>query len=257
MINDEQRHKWFRKHIYDAAPGRAVLDVGTGTGLLAAYALESGARSVYVNDWGTDLSKKVLTSIGYHDVNYINQDFLTLTSANFKEPVELIIAEQVGPGLFDQIQVDIWRNARKFSTINYTSIPDELAVDVYVFENNVTEYLDNNLIAYSDTLPKGFYEASRQFALKPLRIIENAVSVTPENCFNPIEFTLDLTEIQDCTIVFYNKLGYQGDFLLAMQSFTQPWRDAPRIFLNSADCVYKFLWSKINDWTGEWKYERV
>lgn len=46
MINDRPRNEAFRRAIAAAAPGRRVLDIGTGTGLLAMLAVRAGAAEV-------------------------------------------------------------------------------------------------------------------------------------------------------------------------------------------------------------------
>lgn len=57
MLNDHIRMTAFREAIGESVePGMTVLDLGTGTGVLAQWALEAGAARVY----GIDLDQDVL-----------------------------------------------------------------------------------------------------------------------------------------------------------------------------------------------------
>ena len=47
MLNDKLRNQFFYDALKKHVKGKVVLDVGSGTGLLAAYALEHGAKFVY------------------------------------------------------------------------------------------------------------------------------------------------------------------------------------------------------------------
>ncbi|WP_161958681.1 methyltransferase domain-containing protein [Ferruginivarius sediminum] len=57
MLNDRLRMAVYKKAVKNAIePGMAVLDLGTGTGILARWALEAGAARVY----GIEVSRKIL-----------------------------------------------------------------------------------------------------------------------------------------------------------------------------------------------------
>ncbi|MEV6673331.1 methyltransferase domain-containing protein [Streptomyces sp. NPDC051162] len=57
MLGDDLRMEAFRAAVLEAVrPGATVLDLGTGTGILAQWALEAGARRVY----GVELNAEVL-----------------------------------------------------------------------------------------------------------------------------------------------------------------------------------------------------
>src|SRR6478736_2366885 len=96
-------HDHLRMTVYEAAirravrPGDVVVDLGTGTGILARWALEAGARTVYgieVNARILDKALRNLQALGLakrfkpiHDLSW---------NVNLPEKVDLIISELIG-----------------------------------------------------------------------------------------------------------------------------------------------------------------
>ena len=56
MLNDRVRNESYRQAIARVAPGKRVLDIGTGTGLLAMYAADAGALSVEACEADTNMA---------------------------------------------------------------------------------------------------------------------------------------------------------------------------------------------------------
>ena len=70
MIHDRRRVEAFRAAIEAAVqPGDVVLDIGTGTGLLACLAARAGARKVYAVEEGgiATVAAGVVADNGYDD----------------------------------------------------------------------------------------------------------------------------------------------------------------------------------------------
>lgn len=55
FVKNRRRNAAFRRALERHAPGRTVLDVGTGSGLLAIYAARAGARRVYAMEKDTTM----------------------------------------------------------------------------------------------------------------------------------------------------------------------------------------------------------
>jgi protein arginine N-methyltransferase 1 len=98
MLNDRLRMAAYEEAIRRAVrPGMVVLDVGTGTGILARWALEAGAARVYgieVNGRILEIAKSNMHRAGVADrfkpINALSYDVV------LPEKVDLIISEIIG-----------------------------------------------------------------------------------------------------------------------------------------------------------------
>ena len=105
MLSDEPRmafyHKAINRHI---KPGNRVIDLGTGTGILAAFASRQGAAKVYAIDHSSIIehAQRLAAENGIENVN-----FEDVHSSKFylDEPVDVILHEQIGDFLFDEAMV--------------------------------------------------------------------------------------------------------------------------------------------------------
>lgn len=105
MLADQPRMDFYAaaisRHI---RRGDTVVDLGTGTGILAALASRSGATRVYAIDHSEILSHaKALAAANTIE----NVEFVATHSTAFhpKEKVDVIVHEQMGDGLFDEEMV--------------------------------------------------------------------------------------------------------------------------------------------------------
>lgn len=94
-------HAAIQRHVH---PGDRVIDLGTGTGILAALAARRGAAVVHAIDHSPILihartlaAANGITSISFADVHS--------TEFNLPEPVDVILHEQMGDCLFDEDMV--------------------------------------------------------------------------------------------------------------------------------------------------------
>jgi protein arginine N-methyltransferase 1 len=105
MLYDKQRmqfyHDIIQRHVED---GDVVVDLGTGTGILAAFASWQGARKVYAIDHSKIIEQARI--LAEHN-KLKNVEFLSVNSREFSvsEPVDTIIHEQMGDVLFDEDMV--------------------------------------------------------------------------------------------------------------------------------------------------------
>lgn len=105
MLADRPRMEFYRAAIQrHIQPGDRVVDLGTGTGILAALASRRGAARVYAIDHSAILSTAQALAVA----NRIERvDFVSTHSTEFTlaAPVDVILHEQMGDCLFDEAMV--------------------------------------------------------------------------------------------------------------------------------------------------------
>lgn len=105
MLNDTVRVDAYHRAIHRAIrPGDVVLDLGTGTGLLAFMAAAAGASRVYAVEHADFI--EVAKEIAAHN-NIEVVDFVQANSRDYTppEPVDVVLHEQMGDELFNENMV--------------------------------------------------------------------------------------------------------------------------------------------------------
>jgi type I protein arginine methyltransferase len=114
MLNDQIRMEVYEKAIKTAVrPGMAVLDLGTGTGILAQWALEAGARVVYGIDVNEAIIPRALERMAAAGFADRFQVFNALShQVSLPEKVDLLISEILGNMADNEGMVAILNDAR-------------------------------------------------------------------------------------------------------------------------------------------------
>lgn len=105
MLADRPRMEFYHaaigRHIH---PGDHVIDLGTGTGILAAFASRRGAARVHALDHSDILQHARTLAAANHIANV---DFVSCHSTDFtlSAPVDVILHEQMGDFLFDEAMI--------------------------------------------------------------------------------------------------------------------------------------------------------
>jgi len=105
MLADRPRmdfyHTAVTRHVQ---PGDRVIDLGTGTGILAAFAARQGAAKVYAIDH-SQIIEQAKTLAAHNAIE--NVEFVAVHSKEFslEEKVDVILHEQMGDCLFDEAMV--------------------------------------------------------------------------------------------------------------------------------------------------------
>lgn len=106
MLSDTVRvdayHRAIRRNV---GPGDVVLDVGTGTGLLAFLASRAGARKVYAVEHGDiiEVAREIGRLNGFTNIEFVQANSRELT---VPEPVDVVVHEQMGDELFNENMVE-------------------------------------------------------------------------------------------------------------------------------------------------------
>jgi hypothetical protein len=114
MLSDNARLEAYRQAIFQTVrKGDVVADIGTGTGILAFFALQAGARKIYAIETSPiiDVAKKTAKDNGCFDsIQFIQQES---KKVDLPEPMDLIITETIGVLGIDEGIVDMLSDARK------------------------------------------------------------------------------------------------------------------------------------------------
>jgi len=146
MINDKWRNQFFYDALHKHAKDKIVLDVGTGTGLLAFYALSAGAKFVYCVERlydAAELTDQILSKLFDRSrFKVLRCDFWTNEIDNLiDDKIDILVSETVGPGLYDQGMFHTWNYAKPFLSESAISIPDRLHSDIWLWSGE--DNLDN------------------------------------------------------------------------------------------------------------------
>jgi type I protein arginine methyltransferase len=129
MLGDKLRMTAFRTAIREVVrPGSVVLDLGTGTGILAQWALEAGAARVYGIDFNADVLRSAVDRIAgtgfahrFHPVKGMSYDI------QLPERADVVISETLGNLADNESCVPILADARRrFLSAGGTMIPSQV-----------------------------------------------------------------------------------------------------------------------------------
>ena len=128
MLADNIRVEAYRRAIFQTVrKGDRVVDIGTGTGILAFFALQAGARKVYAIETGPiiEVAKKTARDNGFLDrIDFIQQNSI---NTEIPERVDVLITETCGCLGIDEGIPDILYDARnRFLKKEGYIIPAEL-----------------------------------------------------------------------------------------------------------------------------------
>jgi protein arginine N-methyltransferase 1 len=105
MLADKPRMEFYRAAIQrHIQPGDRVIDLGTGTGILAALASRRGAAKVYAIDHSSilDTARTLAAANGIERVDFVATHSTEFSTA---KRVDVILHEQMGDCLFDEAMV--------------------------------------------------------------------------------------------------------------------------------------------------------
>lgn len=102
MLSDSVRVDAYHRGIHrNVRSGDVVLDLGTGTGLLAFMAVRAGARRVYAVEHSEfiEVAREIASLNGFTNVEFIQANSREFTPP---EPIDVVLHEQMGDELFNE-----------------------------------------------------------------------------------------------------------------------------------------------------------
>ena len=138
MLSDEVRMDAFRKAIFTTVkPGDVVVDLGSGTGVLAFWALQAGAKKVYAIEKteAIHLAKDIALTNGLEGkVEFIQKNSMDVT---LPEKADVLISETLGSFAIDENTLQFTCDARdRFLVEGGQMIPQALELFVAPVEDS-------------------------------------------------------------------------------------------------------------------------
>jgi predicted RNA methylase len=139
---DTKRTRAFARAIKKTVKkGDVVVDLGTGSGVLAMVAAQAGAKKVYAIELDVNNIKNLKATFAQNGldsvIEIIPADALEVT---VPEKVTVVIAEMVATGLIEELQVKAMNNILKFTTKNVKVILNKYQTYIDIVSNNEKFY---------------------------------------------------------------------------------------------------------------------
>jgi type I protein arginine methyltransferase len=128
MLADRVRHEAFRAALQQTirVGSSTVADIGAGTGVLAFFARELGAREVWLYDPGAALGLAEVVA-ARNSIDGLH--FVPARSLDVADPpqVDIVVAEVLGNFAYEEDVLETLRDARRFLVPGGTLIPKSIA----------------------------------------------------------------------------------------------------------------------------------
>jgi len=139
---DEERTKAFRSAIFNTVKkGDVVVDMGTGSGVLAMLAVEAGAKKVYAVEFDKNNIKTLNNTF---TANNIADKIILLegdvTKIKLPEKIDVIIGEMIATGLIEELQVPAVNNMLRFANKNVKVLLKRYKTYIDIVNNNEEYY---------------------------------------------------------------------------------------------------------------------
>lgn len=139
---DQKRSLAFKKAIKNTVKeGDVVVDMGTGSGILAMFAARAGAKKVYAVEIDENNICALVKTFEQNNlekiITIIHSD---VTKVKIPEKVDVIIGEMIATGLIEELQVPAMNNLLKYSKKDVKILLNTYETFVDVVHNNEEYY---------------------------------------------------------------------------------------------------------------------
>lgn len=192
---DNERTEIFGNAIKNVVKnGDIVVDMGTGTGILAMLAIDAGAKRAYAVEYDEKNIRVLEDNFrknGYGD--NIVVIFGDVTKVSLPEKVDVIIGEMIATGLIEELQIQATNNMLKYAK-------ESTRVLLREFENYI-DLVNNNNIFYGKKFDIIRYEfiPDENLVSEPVsnKAMYAKVDFTKGNYENMVNSSVDLIVLKD------------------------------------------------------------
>jgi len=145
-LADEDRTLAFETSIKELVkPGSIVLDLGTGSGIMALFAARAGATRVFTVEIGDYLfrtSGKSFTNCGYSStIVPIHRDAMDLDFSHIEKP-DVVICEMITTGLIGEMQGPVINSLKRSGIIDEHTllVPNDLTTSLLIVDADFSFY---------------------------------------------------------------------------------------------------------------------
>lgn len=171
LLNSRTRNAWFKKAITEHCKDRIVLDMGTGTGLLANYALEAGAAYVYCVESEPTVAKLADDILAQcHDRSRFKVIACDFNHDGMQQhvpagSVDVFVSETMSWSLFDQGILQSWQRALKFLKPDGICIPNEITADAWITPAaDLQHYVITQHVDAKSVLSDAYFDACQRLS---------------------------------------------------------------------------------------------
>jgi predicted RNA methylase len=142
---DEERTLAFNRAILNTVKkGDVVVDMGTGSGILALLAAKAGAKKVYAVEFDKNNINTLTNVFKVNDVNNVISIIQgNVTEVNLPEKVDVIMGEMIATALIEELQVLATNNILRFAETDTKVLLKEYKTFVDLVCNNEDYYGQN------------------------------------------------------------------------------------------------------------------
>lgn len=144
MTNDKTRNLFYYKAL-ENVENKVVIDVGSGTGILSAYALHHGAKFVYAIERGQKesiVAKKLLgENFDTKKFTVLNKDFWSKDIfTNFQHDIDILVSETINYDVIGEGILKTWRHTKPNVSSHFQCVPNTIQMDALIYKNPMEKF---------------------------------------------------------------------------------------------------------------------
>ena len=159
LFTSANRNNWFYNQIKKACPNKICMDIGIGSGILSLFAIQAGAKHVYMVDHNIDCIEMARDIFEYNNIPIekytIIHDKFDKTLAKTLPSIDVIVSETISSRLFCAGYHNICKIIQSTPSLkNATLIPDKIYSSLTFFKDVKNIDLIEQLFKETDPVEK-------------------------------------------------------------------------------------------------------